>query len=108
MWNKPAEAAGDSVQCEENNVVLAAFDTFSANLQHLVTKDDLQLAVKDLEKKINLVRTELGHVRAYLEKKFDVQSAKFNGEMTLLKSMMGVLITLSIAIGVRLFFFGPH
>jgi hypothetical protein len=76
-------------QAEAEAAVLA--DAFSVNLKELVTKDDLRQALGETEQRLNakidLVRSDLG------------------GQITLVRWMLGVVISIGVAILVRLFFF---
>ncbi len=80
-------------QAEAQAAVLA--EALAVNFKELVTKDDLSQALRETEQRLNakidLVRTEL--------------DAKFDGEIKLLKWMVGLCISLLIAVLVRLFFF---
>ncbi len=76
-------------QAEAEAAVLA--DALAVNFKELVTKDDLRETEQRLDARIDLVRTEL--------------TAKFDGEIKLLKWMIGLCVSLLTAVLVRLFFF---
>ena len=71
-------------QAEAQAAVLA--DALAVNLKDLVTKDDLAATKRDLEQSINLLRADM------------------NGKFALLYWMGGVLMTISVAVLIRLFF----
>jgi len=79
---------------------VAFSEVIQLNLKKLVTKDDLASAVKVLENKldnqVDLLRSAFRSLRSELK-----------SEVTLLKWMVGVSISIGIAILVRLFFFHP-
>ena len=74
--DKQAEAQADALA-----------DALSVNLKDLVTKDDLAATKRDLEQSIELLRSDM------------------NGQFKLLHWMGGVLMTVCVAVLVRLLFF---
>lgn len=113
------KAAGVSDrQAEAEAVVLA--EVFSINFREVATKEDLKRAVADVETKlreveqrlnakIDLLRSEvyakIDQAKAELNAKIDTNHTKLTGDMYLLRWMFGLLISLVLAIFVRLFFF---
>ncbi len=113
------KAAGVSDrQAEAEAVVLA--EVFSINFREVATKEDLKRAVADVETKLreveqrlnaksDLLRAEvyakIDQAKAELNAKIDTNHTKLTGDMYLLRWMFGLLISLVLAIFVRLFFF---
>ena len=113
------KAAGVSDrQAEAEAVVLA--EVFSINFREVATKEVLKRAVADVETKlreveqrlnakIDLLRSEvyakIDQAKAELNAKIDTNHTKLTGDMYLLRWMFGLLISLVLAIFVRLFFF---
>lgn len=99
----------------------AAFaEIIQANFKELVTKEDLQQAVADLRREGTDTRDELkremADVRDELKREIKEESLKVNakidtlyaklvGEMTLLKWMFGLNITVLVGVLVRMFFY---
>ena len=95
----------------------AAFaEVIQINFRELVTKADLDQAVKDLRREIGDLRTELKREIADLRQEFrlllkdestknDVRHAKSQGDAALMKWMLGATLTAVVGIFVRLFFF---
>ena len=83
-------------QAEAQTTVLA--EALAVNLKDLVTKDDLHEAEQRMNARIDLVRTELSA-------KIDSLQTKYDGKINLLTWMLGVAISMLIAVLVRLFFF---
>ena len=113
------KAAGVSDrQAEAEAVVLA--EVFSINFREVATKEDLKRAVADVETKLreveqrlnaksDLLRSEvyakIDLLRTEVFAKIDTNHTKLTGDMYLLRWMFGLLISLVLAIFVRLFFF---
>lgn len=88
---------------------IAFAEVMQLNLKELVTKDDLQLAVSELRREISDLMTEvkqdLKEESLKINNKIDTLQAKLNGEMALLRWMLGIIITILAGIAIRLFFF---
>lgn len=98
------KAAGVPAQQAEAQATAFA-EVIQLNLKDLATKEDLDRVAKaakaDLDQAVKELRSEIRDESAKL--KLDI--TQLRGEMTLMKWMMGVLITLCTGIAVRLFFF---
>ena len=94
-------------QAEAQAVAFA--EVIQINLKDLVTKDDLQQAVKELRREIvdarDEARQELKEESLKLHAKMDTLYAKLVGEMSLLKWMFGLNITVLVGLVVRSFFY---
>jgi len=109
------KAAGVSDrQAEAEAVVLA--EVFSINFREVATKEDLKRAVADVETKLHEVEQRLNAksdlLRSEVYAKVDQAKAELNtnqtkptGDMHMFFWMFGLLISLLLAIFVRLFFF---
>jgi ABC-type phosphate transport system auxiliary subunit len=86
---------------------VAFSEVIQLNFKELVTKDDLSAAVKALENKldnqVDLLKSEFNLLKA----DFKSLRSELKSEVTLLKWMVGVSISIGIAVLVRLFFFHP-
>lgn len=93
-------------QAEAEAAVLA--EVLSINFKEVMTKDDLRQATNELDGKLREAEQRLGfkidQVRSDLSAKIDALTAKNSGEFLLVKWMMGVVLSLAVAIAVRLFF----
>jgi G3E family GTPase len=87
------KAAGVPPQQAEAQAVAFA-DIIALNLKDLVTKDDLNRAVEELERKMEQI-----DVRSDLV----ANDARYRGEFALLKWMLGVSITATVGVLIRLF-----
>ena len=65
-------------------------DALAVNFKELATKDDLTAAIGEAEQRLNA--------------KIDNLAAKIDGQVTLLKWMIGLSISLNVAVLIRLFF----
>jgi cell shape-determining protein MreC len=98
------KAAG--VPPQQAEAEAAAFaEVIQLNFKELVSKDDLKQTEKD-------VRQEMKDVEQRLTARLDVMTADnrayqaaLRGEMLLLKWMLGVSVTLTAGVAIRLFFF---
>ena len=112
------KAAGVPGQQAEAQAVAFA-EVIQVNFKDLVTKEDLALAKNELKQEIAQVRTESKQDSESLEQRLgsridlvvaEVKNLRteLKGEMTLLKWMFGVGVTVGLGILVRLFLFrGP-
>ena len=119
------KTAGVPAQQAEAQAVAFA-EVIQGNFKDLATKEDLALAKNELKQEIAQVRTELAQVRTELKQdnesleqrlgsRIDLVGAEvknlrteLKGELTLLKWMFGVGVTVGLGILVRLFLFrGP-
>ena len=113
------KAAGVSDRHAEAEAVVLA-EVFSINFREVATKEDLKRAVADVETKLreveqrlnaksDLLRSEvyakIDLLRTEVFAKIDTNHTKLTGDMYLLRWMFGLLISLVLAIFVRLFFF---
>jgi G3E family GTPase len=89
------KAAGVPPQQAEAQAVAFA-DIIALNLKDLVTKDDLNRAVEELERKMEQIVKD---VRSDLV----ANDARYRGEFALLKWMLGVSITATVGVLIRLF-----
>jgi hypothetical protein len=82
-------------------------EALAVNFKELATKEDLIATKVDLTAAIGSVRTDLGNdirrTEQRLDAKIDNLAAKFDGQLTLLKWMIGLSISLNIAVLIRLF-----
>jgi Protein of unknown function (DUF1640) len=103
-------------QAEAQASVLA--EDFTVNSKELATKDDLLATKNDLTAAMGSLRSEMGSLRLELQSdlrateqrlnaKIDNHAAKFDGQITLLKWMIGLSISLSVAVLIRLFIVRP-
>ena len=119
------KTAGVPAQQAEAQAVAFA-EVIQGNFKELATKEDLALTKNELKQEIVQVRTELAQVRTELKQdnesleqrlgsRIDLVGAEvknlrteLKGELTLLKWMFGVGVTVGLGILVRLFLFrGP-
>lgn len=118
-FSQTLQAAGVPKEQAEAHAIAFA-EVVKVNFQELVTLDAFQNGNAlmrgeqregiaqlrtELHETTSQLRAELQATRQQLEAKIDVSAAKLNGEMMLLKWMMGVNLTLMVAILVLLFFF---
>jgi hypothetical protein len=87
-------------------------EVIQLNFKELATKDDLGANGKDLRQEIAALGKELRQEMAAAEQRVmnrvDTLSAQIRGELTLIKWMFGVIVTVGVGILVRLFLFhGP-
>lgn len=94
-------------QAEAEAAILA--EVLSINFKELISKDDLRQAAIEVEGKLREAEQRLNfkvdQLRSDLNAKIDALGAKNSGEFLLVKWMMGVVLSLAVAIAVRLFFF---
>jgi hypothetical protein len=64
-------------------------EALAINFKEVATKDDLTTAIRETEQRLNA--------------KIDNLAAKFDGQFTLLKWMIGLSISLNVAVLIRLF-----
>ena len=95
------KAAGVPPQQAEAQAVAFA-EVIQLNFKDLVTKDDLRQELAALREEL---KREIKEESLKLNAKIDTLYAKLVGEMTLLKWMFGLNITVMAGILVRLFFF---
>ena len=86
--NKLKAAGVPDKQAEAEAAALS--EVLEVNLKELVTKEDLRIGLRELESK--------------LEAKIDKLEAKFTGEFTLVKWMLGLLLGGIVALILRAFF----
>jgi len=101
-------------QAEAQAVAFA--EVFQVNFRDLVTKADLDQAVKELRREIadlgDELKREIADARDEfaqklkdVEQKLTLQYARLTGDMLLLKWMLGVTLTAVVGLVVRLVFF---
>ena len=92
-------------QAEAQAIALA--EVLQTNLKDLVTKDDLKSALTELRTELKndsgSLRTELKHDIALLSSQFKNEITSVRSEITLMKWMLGVVISVCVTILVRSF-----
>ena len=105
-------------QAEAQAVAFA--EVIQINLKDLVTKEDLGLAVGELKREIREVaetsernlklevadlKRDIAELARQTSSDAKTAAAKSQGDMALLRWMFGAMITICVAVGIRLFFF---
>jgi G3E family GTPase len=96
------KAAGVPPQQAEAQAVAFA-DIIALNLKDLVTKDDLNRAVEELERKMEKLVEDLRVDNKAVRSEMATNDARYRGEFALLKWMLGVSITATVGVLIRLF-----
>lgn len=100
------KAAGVPAQQAEAQASVLG-EALAVNFKELVTKDDLAAAIdglrsemRELEQRLN---SKMDNLEQRLNSKMDNQGTRFEGQFTLLKWMVGLAITMNVAVLIRLF-----
>jgi hypothetical protein len=90
-------------------------EVFQSSFKELATKEDVQRASAEVRQEFNAkidnakqeLNAKIDAAKQELNAKIDTSTAKNDGQFTLLRWMLGINLTVTTGILIRLFFFRP-